>query len=375
MPITAKRTSLALLIIGGLLLLLSAALWTPAAQGQPLRQENADLVAQGEYIANITRCISCHTPQKEEYTAETLTEEQTRTLALFPREALNTDLWMAGGTVYNFGPSGSVTASNITPDEETGIGRWTDEELKNTLITGVRPDGRRMHTIMPTLQRMADSDVDAVIAYLRSLEPIRNEIVNTLEVTTPPAEPPAEPIIAPDPADQSARGEYLVTITNCSGCHTPTDPETRRPIMEKFLAGRDPFERDYGTVYAGNITPHEETGIGTWTDEQIARALVEGVRIDGRRLSLMPWQDLSVLTEADTAAMVHYLTNDVTPVENSIPATDLAEPYRVFVGDEASAAEEEESNTALLVGAGVGLVIVLAVGIFLLTRRKASPAA
>lgn len=343
----------------------------------PLQSD--DPVEQGEYLANIFRCASCHTPNLAEYDAEELTEDQTRVLALFPREALNRDMWMAGGRTFNFGPAGSVTSSNLTSDEETGLGSWTDEELKATLQTGVTPSGRRMHGIMPTLNGLADSDVDALIAYLRSLDAVSNEVVNELEVGSPPAEVPEETIVAPDAvSDPAERGKYLVDNMACSGCHTPTDPETRRPLPDMYLAGRDPFEQSYGTVYAGNITPHEETGIGTWSDGEIKRALNAGVRIDGRRLSFMPWQDYSFLSADDLDAMVFFLINEVDSVENSIPQTSLAEPYIEIVdvgGNSATSDDDTDDdnnnrNIGFAVVAGILVLLIGGAVTVLMQRRK-----
>lgn len=321
-----------------------------------------DPIEQGEYLANILRCISCHTPDMAEYNAEELTEEQIRVLALFPREALNRDFLMAGGRVFNFGPSGSVIASNLTPDA-TGLADWTDAEIKEAMQTGVTREGRRMHGIMPTLDELADSDLDALIAYMRSLEPIENEVINDLEVGSPPAEVPAEPVVAPNATeDMVGRGAYLIDNMGCSGCHTPTDPETRRPLPDMYLAGRDPFERDFGTVYAGNITPHTETGIGTWSDAELKRAMISGVRIDGRRLSLMPWQDYSFLATEDLDAIVYYLTNEVDAVENSIPQTSLAEPYIEIVGDTAEDADDDDNDNSNIGVAIIGGLLVLLIG-------------
>lgn len=333
-------------------------------------QDN-DLVEHGEYLANILRCTTCHTPNLEEYSAEELNEEQTRVLALFPREALNRELWLAGGRTFNFGPAGSVTASNLTA-HETGLLDWTDEEIKATLQTGVSRDGRRMHGIMPTYNGLADSDLDALVAYMRTVEPIENAVANDLEVGAPPAEVPAEPIISPDAsADLAARGVYLVDNMGCSGCHTPTDPETRRPIDGKYLAGRDPFERDFGTVYAGNITPHEETGIGTWTDAEIKRAMNAGVRIDGRRLSLMPWQDYSFLSPDDLDALVYFLVNEVDAVENSIPQTSLADPYVEIVTDQINGSDSDDEDDRSNLGiAVVGGLLVLLIGSAIAVMRQ-----
>lgn len=346
----------------------------PRAAANPPGQFD-DPVRQGEYIANIARCVSCHTPVLEQFDAnlnEDYGEAEIRTGALFARDTLDTDRWMSGGTVFSFGPAGSVVASNLTP-HETGLGEWTDEEIKAVMQTGLSRDGRRLHPIMPAMNTMAESDLDALVAYLKSLEPIENETTNDLEVTTPPAEAPEEPIEAPAPEDQAERGAYLANIMNCSGCHTESDPETRRPMMDLFLAGRQPFERDYGVVYAGNITPHVETGLGNWETEDFERAIMEGVRIDGRRLGLMPWQDYSHLTPEDLDALIFYLTDVVEPVDNAIPATALNEPYIEFVEGVGDADDEDEDEAPGTLVAIVGGLLIIGIGsIVLFTRRRKS---
>ena len=135
------------------------------------------------------------------------------------------------------------------------------------------------------------------------------------------------PVAADDPV---ARGEYLVnTIMSCGDCHTPIDPTTGEPIFDQWLAGGQPWEGPWGIVYGGNITPHEETGIGTWTDEEIAIAIRAGIRPDGRRLILMPWQDYIVLTDEDTESIVAYL-RDIPAVDLEAPAPSIGEPFLVF---------------------------------------------
>lgn len=369
-----RRTLVMALIVLGLgLIMLNAG--APNAAANPPGQFD-DLVRQGEYIANIARCVSCHTPSLAQYDAdlnEDYGEEEIRTGALFARDTLDTDMWMAGGGVFSFGPAGSVVASNLTP-HETGLGDWTDEEIITAIQTGVSRDGRRMHPIMPSMNTMAQSDLDALVAYLRSLEPIENETVNELEVTTPPAETPEEPIEAPASSDQAERGAYLVDLTNCSGCHTPSDPETRRPIEDKYLAGRQPFERDYGVVYAGNITPHDDTGLGEWTEEDFKRAITQGVRIDGRRLGLMPWQDYSNLTAEDLEALIFYLTDVVEPVDNLIPATALEDPYVVFVDDVGEESDDDDEEDLSFAVAIIGGLLIIAIGGAILFMRRRSSA-
>jgi mono/diheme cytochrome c family protein len=366
-----RRRGIALLVLTLGIIMFSAGAFQASAK--PPGQFD-DPIRQGEYIANIARCVSCHTPTLSQYDSnlnEDYGEEEIRTSAFFARDTLDPDRWMGGGTVFSFGPSGSVVASNLTP-HDTGLGDWTDEEIKMAIQTGVSRDGRRMHPIMPAMNTMADSDLDALVAYLRSLEPVENETSNDLEVTTPPAEAPEEPIEAPAVSDQAERGAYLTELMNCSGCHTPSDPETRRPMMDLFLAGRQPFERDYGVVYAGNITPHDETGLGDWTDEDQKRAITEGIRVDGRRLGLMPWQDYSNLTPEDLDALVFYLTEVLEPVNNAIPATALDDPYVVFVEGIADDADDDDETSNLVVAIIGGLLIIGIGGIVLFTRRRRS---
>jgi mono/diheme cytochrome c family protein len=129
----------------------------------------------------------------------------------------------------------------------------------------------------------------------------------------------APPSYAADDA-QIARGEYLVTIGGCNDCHTP-GYFFGKPDMEKFLGGSDVgFEIPGLGVFAGrNITPDKETGIGSWTPEQIVTALQSGIRPDGRVLApIMPWQDFAHLTKDDAMAIAAFLQS-VKPVNNKVP--------------------------------------------------------
>src|SRR5438552_10237237 len=118
----------------------------------------------------------------------------------------------------------------------------------------------------------------------------------------------ALPSYAADNA-QTARGEYLVTVAGCSDCHTP-GYFFGKPDMERFLGGSDVgFEIPGLGVFAGrNITPDKETGIGSWTREQIVTAFQSGIRPDGRVLApIMPWQDFAHLTKDDAMAIAAFL--------------------------------------------------------------------
>lgn len=344
-----------------------------------------DQVAQGEYIVNIAGCASCHTPYEEQYMQPELSEEDLRTVSLFEAVAQDREnRWLAGGRPLDLGPAGVVFTPNITSDEETGIGAWTDEEIKSALKTGINRDGKRMHPIMPSYAGMADSDLEALVAYLRTVEPVSNSVEEIPETQMPPwpeVEAPAEP---PSADDQSARGQYLIhQVLKCGECHTPLDPATFAPRMDLFLAGGQPFEGPWGVVYTRNLTPHDETGLGEWTEAEIKRVLTQGVRRDGRRIVLMPWEYYASLTAEDLDAVVHFIMNDLEPVENSVPQLDVNDALIEYVDigtdadTDAAAADDDDdddeeglSNLAMSVIAGI-LIIVIG-GAILLVRRPSS---
>jgi mono/diheme cytochrome c family protein len=363
-----KKIFLTMMIVIGIVLIASA---TQPTKAHPPRQFD-DEVEQGEYMVNLARCVTCHTPIQDQYNPVVntkMTEEQIKVTALTPRNTLDLTKLLSGGRRFGSEEAGFVYSANLTPHEEFGIGTWTKEQFHTALRTGVDPEGRRLASSMPLFPTMADSDIDAIYAYLQSLEPNANDVPKSEVVNeAPPGEMPPAPLEAPNSSDKTARATYLTTLMGCTGCHTPTD-ENRRPIDGKFLAGRQPFEQPYGTVYAGNITPHEETGIGKWTTDEIKRALTTGVRIDGRRLAFMPWQDYSRLVPEDLDAIVYYLQNVVQPVDNSLPTTDLQEQYIEFVSD-SDEEEEQEENTAatLIVGGLIGLAVAGAL-VFMKQRR------
>ncbi|AGS24789.1 cytochrome-c domain-containing protein (plasmid) [Rhizobium etli bv. mimosae str. Mim1] len=126
-------------------------------------------------------------------------------------------------------------------------------------------------------------------------------------------------IAAADDA-QTARGEYLVTIGGCNDCHTP-GYFFGNPDSSRFLGGSDVgFELPGQGVFVGrNITPDKETGIGSWTREQIVTALQTGQRPDGRLLApIMPWHAFAQLTEEDVTSIAVFLQS-LKPVSHQIP--------------------------------------------------------
>lgn len=181
-------------------------------------------------------------------------------------------------------PFGTFYGTNITPDRETGIGAWTDEQIIAAIRRGELPDGSIEAPVMPYYQYagMSDADVRALVAYLRTLPPVRreNRAPKTLvpiprvayrvwralfaPAVTPPAETPTEPL---------ARGRYLVDhVSICGDCHTPRHVAGGlRKAM--YLAGTNdgPDGRP-----VPNITSDPETGIGKWRESAIVEVLQSG---------------------------------------------------------------------------------------------------
>ena len=141
-----------------------------------------------------------------------------------------------------------------------------------------------------------------------------------------PAPRPVTQRVAPADRDAVERGGYLVEVLGCGACHTDGALEGA-PDMSRALAGSrtgiaysNPLEhKNPGVVYPPNITPDENTGIGLWSDTQIANAIRAGVGQHGsRRLVTMPWQGYAKLNGDDVEAIVAYLRS-IEPVEFDVP--------------------------------------------------------
>jgi mono/diheme cytochrome c family protein len=261
-----------LLFVGLMLGLLVA--WPAYAAPSRLPSSQAQ-IEQGKYLVQIAGCITCHTPFQAKYDdPSTLALSDLRTLSFQEHDALDMSRLLAGGRPFDLGPGGVVRSSNLTPDPETGLGKWTDAEIKNAIRTGaVR--GRQLHPIMPyaIYNNMAESDLDAIVAYLRTLPAISNKIKPGQNFPSPPL-PVRQGVVAPDPANTAERGRYLVNaVVPCTHCHTSIDNVTGEPDPRRFLAGGQPYEGPWGIVYVANITPDQETGIGGWTDAAIYSVL------------------------------------------------------------------------------------------------------
>ena len=202
-----------------------------------------------------------------------------------------------------------LVAHNLTPDPETGVGRWTDDMLVRAIREGVAHDGRPLDPQMwsASFRRLADEDVAAVVVFLRSMKPVRNPLKGT---TIPPEQaarlrvpkPIDEPVAPPDPSDPLSRGRYLASIADCAGCHT----SWYTPRNPGLMAGGNLIERGVLKSYSANIT-RDASGLAHY-DRSLFREVIRTGRVRSREISpLMPWIAFRNLSDADLDALFDYL--------------------------------------------------------------------
>lgn len=270
-------------------------------------------IARGQYIYTLADCDGCHS-------------EHDITKQYWP-------VVESGRGKGNFiGVEGPVTLSipNITPDLETGIGRWTDGEKIRAIREGIHKDGSVLFPMMPYEQYkyMSDNDVQAVVAYLNSLKPIRHDSPRTtvsfpVNLLIKGAPAPVKGIIGtPSPSDKRLYGEYLTTVGVCVVCHTE---ETRGQINRgKLFAGGRRFELLGNTVLSANITPDKATGIGDWDLNRFLERFRKHrepeknlPQFSKELFTLMPWRSLAKLSDRDLEAIYTYLMSQ-RAVENKV---------------------------------------------------------
>ena len=263
--------------------------WKPVLTDRPLYEIRVDYspeaVARGEYLVrSVMACQGCHSPNADE-------------------------AWLAGHVeLINEGPiRANFAVPNLTPDVETGLGTWTDAEIARAIREGVDKDNVGL-VIMPSTNyhALSDADVAAIVAYLRSLEPVNNpippidanavgKVLNALGMMGPPAlgAPITEAQPAPAP-DTLAYGEYMTLLGACRDCHGSA-----------YTGGTIPFAEP-GTPPAPNLTA---TGrVGSWTEAQFVEAMQTGTAPDGRTFNdAMPWKVYQGMTAEDLGAIYRYL--------------------------------------------------------------------
>ena len=250
-------------------------------------------VERGSYLVNtIMTCANCHSPKGP------------------PPAVAGKDY--SGGLRFDEPPF-DVTAPNITPDKDTGIGNWTDAQIKTLLLTGKNPHGIQEAEVMPTAfyPILTPGDLDGIVAYLRSLTPVKNKVAEPVYKIALPHHvfPGAEKSYSQaDLNDKLKRGFYLATIGHCMECHTPFAPPGGPDFANSLGKGGREFPGPWGVSKSRNITSHKTAGIGDWTDAEIKTAITQGKRKDGTPLKgPMGYQYYAKMTDADLDAVIAYL--------------------------------------------------------------------
>ncbi len=259
----------------------------PAAAGERT-------IAQGEYLVKAGGCRSCHTAAGDQP--------------------------LAGGRALAT-PFGTFYSPNITPDPETGIGRWTDAQFLRALREGVRPDGANYFPVFPypSFTGISDSDALAIKAYLFSLPPVRRpnqphdvwfpfswRFLQTgwklLFFTKGPFQP------TPGRSAAYNRGAYIVTaLAHCGECHTPRNLFGAVRVSMRLAGTRDGPDGQL----VPNITPDPGTGIGRWEHDDVVELLRTGntpeqSKVKGAMREAIA-DGLKHLGDEDLAAIADYL--------------------------------------------------------------------
>jgi len=249
------------------------------------------LYARGKYLVEtIAACGNCHTP-------------------VGPKGPIMARAMSGGPPLVS--KEYKAFATNITPDKETGIGKWTDAQIVRAIREGVRPDGSIIRPPMPfeLYRKLSDRDAKAIVAYLRRVKPVRARVPKSEYKFPLPKSygPPVGKVAEVPRANKVAYGAYLAgPAGHCMACHTPIV----RGRIDWSRAGRggDAFPGPWGMSVSSNITPHKTDGLGAWSDAQIKRAITKGVRKDGSKLlPPMPYHNYAGMTGADLNALVAYM--------------------------------------------------------------------
>ncbi len=321
--------------LGALVLLLGAAALYMQVSGLPVYPKptlqlkvevTPERVARGNRLAQML-CVSCHF------------DPTTRVLS--------------GKRMVEAPPEfGVIYAANITKHPTRGIASWTDGEIAYLLRTGIRRDGRYVPPYMVKLPHASDEDILAIIAFLRSDDPLVapadvpthipevSFLTKVLaRVAFKPFPYPTTLIAAPDARDSVALGRYLTDgLLDCYSCHS-ADFKTNNYFEPSkspgyYGGGNMLLDASARKVYSANITPDAETGIGSWTEAQFLRALKGAFRPNGTSV-LYPMQPYVEMTDEEAKAVFAYL--------RTIPAIRKTRPARQAIIVDASEGQGKQA--------------------------------
>ena len=281
----------------------------PSPTGVPSELANASLIERGQYLARAADCLACHSTEGGEP--------------------------FAGGRPFVL-PFGTMYATNITPDKETGIGAYSDADFLRAMHEGIGRNGKRLYPAMPytSYTYVTDEDALAIKAYLFSLAPVHAPTpANTLSfpfnqrwlmgIWSLFFNPDKRFQPNSDRSPEWNRGAYLAeALTHCGECHTPRTLAFSLDNRRKFGG-----EKQAGWI-AYNITPDKHSGIGTWSPEDLAHFMAAG-HAEGRGTANGPMGEavdlsLQYLTPGDVSALVAYVTSVPAVSSRDLPALRAA---------------------------------------------------
>lgn len=274
-------------------------------------------IARGSYLVNgVARCFWCHSPLDSNDPASPKPET------------------LGSGDILD--PKARIFAPNLTPDRETGIGAWTDAQLGRAIRGGMGRDGRALRGEHPATYYsvMTDSDLASVIAYLRSLAPVRRTLPRSAPQRSPssPVQEAVAPAVEANLTTSVQSGAYLVQLGECRGCHTAQ--RGKDPALGlSFGGGRRFFVENgvgselFGTPPKGtpvvtsmNLTP-DASGIPYYTPAIFIQTIRTG-RVAGVRqlTAAMPWIFFRTMTDRDLTDIFAYLRT-LPPIRHRVDNT------------------------------------------------------
>ncbi len=288
--------------------------------GPTVNKDSLDkVISRGKYLAvHVAACIHCHSQRDfSKYSGPVVPGTEGGGGGKFDHSILDA----IPGTIYS---------RNITPDPETGIGTWTDDEILRAITQGINKNGDTLFPLMPyaNYNRMAKEDLLSIIAYLRTLKPIKNKVPDrqlmipiSMAYPGPALQQSVDANVRPPESDKAKYGEYVFTMADCGACHTPF--VKGQPDFSRVDAGGNFFTMPGFKVTSANITPDSATGLGTWTEERFLNKFIlyrdeKNYNFDpGAQNTIMPLSEYAGITDDDLKAIYAYLRS-VKPVSNKV---------------------------------------------------------
>ena len=290
---TIKWTGIIVLaLIGGLAITVMARQNVKYEAPYPniIASTDSAVIARGKHLVySSAHCIDCHNKQNSDSLIN-----------------LGQEVPLSGGVAFEL-PVGKIYTKNITPDKETGIGRYSDGEIARALRYGVHPNGTAVFDFMP-FHNTSDEDLTAIISYLRAQKPVKNRVpdhelnaigkaVNAFMIK--PVGPTGEVPKVVKPDTTAVYGKYLaLSVAECSGCHT------KRNLAGEFTGASFAGGNEIDGFITPTLTPESSGKIFNWSKELFIERFRMGKLIPK---SPMPWNSFKRMTDDELTAIYHFL--------------------------------------------------------------------